>query len=44
LTEPPLRWEGCVAKDVRRIEAGIQWRVAAVDRDIWRNIYMEGWS
>lgn len=32
-----LRWEDCVAEDVERLEAGIQLKEAAEDRDRWRN-------
>lgn len=43
LGRPRLRREDCVIKDVRRINARIQWKEAAEDRDIWRRIYLDGW-
>lgn len=36
LGRPRLGWEDCITKDVGGIEADLQWREAAEDRDIWR--------
>jgi len=33
LGRPRLRWENCVIKDVKRIEANLQWREEAEDRN-----------
>jgi hypothetical protein len=37
-----LRWEDCINKDIERIEADLQWREVAEDRNRWRSIYLEG--
>ncbi|VVC32210.1 Hypothetical protein CINCED_3A014313 [Cinara cedri] len=44
LGRPRLRWEDCVKRDAESIEPEIPWRVAAENRDRWREICLAVWS
>lgn len=44
LGRPRLQWKDCVKVDVGSIKPEIPWKIAAKDRDGWREIRLEVWS
>ena len=35
---PKLRWKDSVLKDYQKLEVGLAWRSAALDRAVWRGL------
>lgn len=37
---PRLGWENCIEHehDVKKVEPDLQWKIAAIDREKWRDI------